>query len=504
MFEGRVTRVLVVDDNLLNRKKLSMAVSNLGHEVETVDDGATALKAMRDGGYDTVLLDLLMPEMDGFAVLDQLKSDAALRDLPVIVVSDLEGDTNAVTRAIELGAEDFLPKRFDPAILNARLNACLRKKNFRDQELAYFQRIDKLTQAAAKVEAGRFDDDSLGLQLEARMSDPIGRLALVFQGMASEIHAREAKLLHRIQTLQCVLLLLVCGGSAGLMPSLSRMSIQMGAKPIGMAVWVDLFAAVICIVLMMWRRRLPRLSRSDWAFFVAWAFVVGILQHLTIFVLAGHVEATFLTLVLALEGLLVFVFAAITRAEKVSLRRILGLLIGLAGVGFSLSQRMNGEGVEANFWLILALFAPLAFAFETIAVAAKRPEHVNPIAAVGIMFSISTVFALLLATATGTFISPAELASPLGPVIVGIACVTVVVNVTFFWLLKLGGGVFTSQKAYVTAVAGVLWGILLLNETMSLMAWLAIGLVLIGMYLVDSKASDEPITIKRDFNARRT
>lgn len=126
MFDGRTARVLVVDDNLLNRKKLGMAVSNLGHDVDNVDNGAAALAAMGGGGYDTVLLDLLMPGMDGFAVLDHLKSDASLRDLPVIVVSDLEGDTTAVTRAIELGAEDFLPKLFDPAILNARLNACLR------------------------------------------------------------------------------------------------------------------------------------------------------------------------------------------------------------------------------------------------------------------------------------------------------------------------------------------------------------------------------------------
>ena len=499
MFDGRIAKILVVDDNLLNRKKLSMAVASLGHDAETVHDGPTALSAIRDGGFDTVLLDLLMPEMDGFEVLECLKADDALRDLPVIVISDLEGDTTAVTRAIELGAEDFLPKRFDPAILNARLNACLRKKNFRDQELAYFRRIDVLTEAAAKVEAGRFDDESLGLRGEAGIADPIGRLALVFQGMAGEIHAREAKLLRRIQILQCSFLLLICGGGSGLMPSLSRMSMQMGANPIGLAVWVDLLAAILCGAILVVNGGFSRLSRSDWSFFVAWAFVVGILQHLTIFVLAGHVEATFLTLVLALEGLLVFAFAALTKMEKATPKRVVGLLIGLAGVGFSLSARMSGNSFEANIWLFLALFTPLAFAFETIAVAAKRPEHVQPVFAVGLMFAISTVFALLLAIITGNFIAPSALATPLGATIATLAIVTVVVNVTFFWLLKLGGSVFTSQKAYVTAIAGILWGMLLLGETMSGIAWLAIGLVLIGMYLVESKTSDEPITIQRDF-----
>ena len=89
--------------------------------------------------------------------------------------------------------------------------------------------------------------------------------------------------------------------------------------------------------------------------------------------------------------------------------------------------------------------------------------------------------------------------SPLGGVIALLAIVTLVVNVTFFLLLKLGGGVFTSQKAYVTAIAGILWGTALLGEQMSTLAWGAIGLVLLGMYLVESKETDEPITIRRDF-----
>lgn len=504
MFDAPLSRILIIDDNMINRKKLRLAVASLGYHGETADDGVAGLAALRGGAFDAVLLDMLMPGMDGFEVLKSLKSDKALRDLPVIVVSDLEGDTKSVSAAIELGAEDFLPKSFDPVILNARLKASLRKKQFRDQELDYFRRINALTDAAERVEAGRFDQGSLNLAQEAQNKDPIGRLALVFQGMACEIHAREVKLLQRIRTLQCSILLLICGAGAGLMPSLSRLSAGMGSNPIGMAVWVDLGATLLCGIIVLIRGGLPKLSRSDLAFFLVWAFVVGILQHISIFVLASHVQATFLTLVLALEGLMVFCFAAIMRLEKSAPRRVLGLLIGLIGVGVSLSQRMNGAGIEANFWLFAALFAPLVFAFETIAVAAKRPQHVDPVCGVGIMFGFSTVMASGLSLATGNFIAPSALVSPLGVSPLGVtiallALATVVVNVTFFLLLKLGGGVFTSQKAYVTAIAGVLWGIVLLGERMSPLAWAAIALVLIGMYLVDSKPSEEPITIKRDF-----
>ncbi len=496
---SETAKVLIVDDNAINRKKLAFACEHLGYQTDTAPDGEAGLAAIRSGAFDAVLLDILMPGMDGFEVLRTLRDDEQLRDLPVVVISALEGEIHSVSQAIELGAEDFLPKDFDPVILNARLTACLRKKQFRDQELEYFRRINALTDAAEKVESGRFDEKSLNLVAEARNPDPIGRLALVFQGMASEIHAREVKLLRRIQTLQGIILLVICGGGAGLMPSLSRLSASMGSNPIGMAFWVDLVAVLLCSVVVVARGGLPRLSRSDFGFFLVWAFVVGILQHISIFLLAAHVEATFLTLVLALEGLLVFVFAAIMRIEKAAPRRMLGLLIGLAGVGVSLFQRMEGNNVQANLWLIGALAAPLLYAFETIAVAAKRPMHVDPISAVALMFGFSTLMALLLSVATGSFMSPGDLMSPLGAVIIMIGILTVLVNVTFFRLLKLGGGVFTSQKAYVTAIAGVLWGTALLGETMNATAWIAVGMVLIGMYLVESKASDAPIVIKRDF-----
>jgi len=496
----RAAEILIIDDNLLSRKKLKFAVENLGFSATAVADGEAGLMAVKAKAYDAILLDMLMPGLDGFGVLQRLKSDERLRDMTVIVVSALENDAESVSLAITLGAEDFLPKDFDPVILNARLKASLQKKQFRDRELEYFSRINALTDAAAKVESGRFDSESLMLDDLAQFKDPIGRLAAIFKGMASEIHAREVKLLRRIQTLQCGILLLICGGGSGLVPSLSRMSAGMGANPIGLTVWVDLIAVVLCATIILFRGGFPNLSRRDIAFFLVWAFLVGILQHISIFVLAGHVQATFLTLVLALEGLVVFCFAALMRSEKVALRRVFGLLIGLVGVGVSLYQRMDSTGIEANFWLFASLFAPLAFAFETIAVAAKRPEHVDPVCAVGIMFGFSTVMALALSLATGNFIAPSTLVSPLGAVVAILATTTVVVNIVFFLLVKHGGGVFTSQKAYVTAIAGVLWGIVLLGETMSPLAWAAILLVLIGMYLVESKTSDEPITIKRDFH----
>jgi class 3 adenylate cyclase/CheY-like chemotaxis protein len=135
--------VLVVDDHLTNRLKLSMAVKNLGHTVELAENGLQALELLRAQAFDLVLLDILMPELDGYQVLQQMKQDAQLQTIPVIVISSLE-EMESVCACIELGAEDHLPKTFEPALLKARINASIEKKRLRDavvQQLDFIRRM---------------------------------------------------------------------------------------------------------------------------------------------------------------------------------------------------------------------------------------------------------------------------------------------------------------------------------------------------------------------------
>ncbi len=106
-------RVLVVDDNKVNRLLLARNVELLGHRVASAPDGRVALQMLSDEAFDLVLLDITMPEMDGFQVLEQMFADKQLRNVPVIVTSALEGLANVV-RCIELGAEDYLTKPVNP------------------------------------------------------------------------------------------------------------------------------------------------------------------------------------------------------------------------------------------------------------------------------------------------------------------------------------------------------------------------------------------------------
>jgi adenylate cyclase len=125
--------VLVVDDDALNRKLLTRSLENEGHVVRSAADGSEALRLLGNEPSDVVLLDILMPELDGFEVLQRMKDDVLLRHIPVIMISAVE-DSESIVRCIEMGAEDYLPKPFDPVILRARVNAGLSRKQLYDLE----------------------------------------------------------------------------------------------------------------------------------------------------------------------------------------------------------------------------------------------------------------------------------------------------------------------------------------------------------------------------------
>ncbi len=190
--------ILVVDDHKTNRLKMSLAIKSQGHSAEMAENGQQALDMLRAKSFDLVLLDIIMPGMDGYQVLEQMKKDSVLRDIPVIVISALT-EMDSVVKSIEMGAEDYLPKSFDPILLKARIGACLEKKRFRDQELEYLRQIDRLTDAAAAVEAETFNPASLA-DVAAR-NDALGQFTRLFQRMAREFYAREQRLKQQVQEL---------------------------------------------------------------------------------------------------------------------------------------------------------------------------------------------------------------------------------------------------------------------------------------------------------------
>lgn len=128
-----MSKILIVDDNRMNRLLLARSLEQWGHAVTFAENGRQALDLLRASVFDVVLLDVEMPEMNGYQVLEQVHGDVRLRDIPIIVTSSLD-EIDSVVKCIELGAEDYLNKPVNPVLLHARVNASLEKKRLRDQQ----------------------------------------------------------------------------------------------------------------------------------------------------------------------------------------------------------------------------------------------------------------------------------------------------------------------------------------------------------------------------------
>ncbi len=140
--EQRRGRLLIVDDDEMNRDVLRRRVERDFYEVVTTDNGREALRLIGESKFDLVLLDIVMPEFDGFQVLAAIKGDARLRDTPVIVISALD-DMAGVIRSIEMGAEDYLSRPIDPVLLQARIRAVIARRRS-DEQLRQIQNLERL------------------------------------------------------------------------------------------------------------------------------------------------------------------------------------------------------------------------------------------------------------------------------------------------------------------------------------------------------------------------
>ena len=148
--------ILVVDDNEGNRDLLVRLLERRGYVAITAEDGRQALELLGKHNVDLVLLDVMMPEMDGYEVLERMKAHERWRHVPVVMISALT-ELESVVRCIKMGAEDYLPKPFNSVLLRARIGACLEKKQLRDKEQQYLKALEE-SQAHLKAELGEAAD----------------------------------------------------------------------------------------------------------------------------------------------------------------------------------------------------------------------------------------------------------------------------------------------------------------------------------------------------------
>lgn len=176
--------ILVVEDNDPNRVMLCRRLQKQGYLTTEAADGRQALAALGKGAFDLVLCDIMMPEVDGYAVLQALKADPGLSTIPIVMVSAVDEIASAA-RCIEMGADDYLTKPYDPVLLQARVTACLDKRRLRDGATDTARALELLARAAEQVAAGTYDDAPVAPL--AQRSDALGALARAFDRMARAV-----------------------------------------------------------------------------------------------------------------------------------------------------------------------------------------------------------------------------------------------------------------------------------------------------------------------------
>src|SRR5581483_8185790 len=146
-------KILIVDDNRMNRLLLARGIEQQGHKVAFAENGKQALDLIGKETFDLILLDVEMPELDGYGVLEQLHADHHLRDIPVVMTSSID-EIDGMVKCIELGAEDYLHKPVNPVLLKARINASLEKKRLRDQQRELINKFATEAVAEDLMESG--------------------------------------------------------------------------------------------------------------------------------------------------------------------------------------------------------------------------------------------------------------------------------------------------------------------------------------------------------------
>lgn len=180
-------RILVVEDNDANRVMLCRRLNKHGYATIEAADGREALAAINRQRFDLVLCDIMMPGVDGYQVLKEMKADPDFAPIPIVMISAVD-EVESIARCIEMGADDYLQKPYDPVLLQARVNSCLDKRRLRDLQASLLRAVADLTRAAEAVEKGTYNPAMLSAVAER--DDELGTLGRVFAGMAYQLQQK--------------------------------------------------------------------------------------------------------------------------------------------------------------------------------------------------------------------------------------------------------------------------------------------------------------------------
>jgi drug/metabolite transporter (DMT)-like permease/DNA-binding NarL/FixJ family response regulator len=476
---------------------LPAAIRSWGHEVHAIASHDGKPHSVEAAAHDLVLIDADSFDARTEALVGRFGADTRGAGVPVLVLLR-DPSPDEIVRALNHGADDVLPRGGDAAVLRARIARLLARAG--TPKAAERRDIDRLEEAARRIGSGSFHPGELGLAAIA--SERLSGVAAIFAELAEAVHERQRRRNLVLRTIRGALLVLAAGAVFGLAPAIGRISSHHALPPLGVVFWANVVAAVACLGIAAARGGLPRLTRDDLRFLVAWAIVLGCLYQPLTAMAAVHVEASTIALAGSTRGFIVFLLAALLALEAPSLRRFLGLGAGFIAVAAVLSTQASAGGGAATAWMFAALVLPALLAVHTLLMS-WRSASVDATAAVGIMMAFSAVLLLPVAAGTGTLFSPWTAAPAATWIILSLGLSTALALVLALCLVTCAGPVFASQMAYSQTLAGIGWGVLLLGESLPSLAWAALAIVIAGFWLVTPRADAAEFRASLPRRARR-
>jgi len=291
------------------------------------------------------------------------------------------------------------------------------------------------------------------------------------------------------------LVLILMGAAWGLVFTFTKIAVSTGHQPFGILVWQMVIMAIFSAAILMVRRKSLALRRRDFVLYIGVAVLGTVFPNYFSYIAAAELPAGIMVIIVALVPLFAMPIALVMGYEKLSYVRLFGIVFGALAVGLLVGPDASLPDPAKAVYVLLAILMPLAYGAEgSFLVWAKtrtKGEIPDP---VKVLFGASVVGMLItvpLALITGEFISPVRVwAAPEWAIVVA-AALNWVAYVGYVWLIGRAGPVFAAQVAYLVTGFGVIWAMVLLGESYSAYIWAALGLMMVGLFLVQPRDNAE-------------
>lgn len=288
-----------------------------------------------------------------------------------------------------------------------------------------------------------------------------------------------------------IAILILLGAGWGLTLPFSKITVTAGYAPFGIIFWQFLIGTFV-LGALQWRRlgRLPLGPRA----FAVWIFIAVIgtlIPNAASYQAAFHLPAGVMAIIIASIPMMALPMALALGTDRLSWRRLLGLSLGLTGVALIALPKASLPDAAMVGFLPLALLAPFCYAIEGNVVAKWGTGPLDPVQVLWGASALGTVMSLQIALSLDQFIRPQAPFQVADATLVGGAVIHIIVYTAYVWLVGRAGAVFAGQVSYLVTGFGVIWSIMLLDETYSGWVWAALALMLVGLMLVNPRTAVE-------------